>query len=132
MPIIEVSPYYTIYRETKDWTNRDFLFYFSNKLKELTGKELNIPPVAWVGFLGRMKGFRSKLGIANQEYKDFIDKVFSELFEGKNYVPAFGSIVSEKVFHILKKHTLKEYSNDEFAKLREQLYKDVILFKNNE
>jgi len=132
MAIIQVSPYHTIYKDLPNWTNREFLFYFSNKLKEFTGKELNIPPVAWVGFLGRMKGFRSKLGIANQEYKDLIDNVFSKLFEGKNYVPAFGAIVSEKVFHVLKKRELKEYSNDEFAEIRAQLYKDVILFKNNE
>ncbi len=129
MPIIKVSPFHTIYKDTQDWTNRDFLFYFSNKLKKMTGKELNIPPVAWPGFLGRMKGFRAKLSISNQAYKDFIDNVFSELFEAKDYVPAFGSIVSERVFNILRNYSLKEYSNDEFTKLREQLYRDVMLFK---
>ena len=129
MPIINVSPGYVIYREVKNWNNKDFLFYFSNKLKEITGKDLDIPPVAWQGFLGRMKGFRAKLSIDNSVYKDFIDNVFSQLFVAKNYEPAFGSIVSERVFNILRNHSLKEYSNDEFTRLREQFYKDVILFK---
>lgn len=132
MPIIKVSPGHIIYRDVKNWSNKDFLFYFSNKLKESTGKELNIPPVAWPGFLGRMKGFRAKLSITNFVYKDFIDNVFSQLFEAKNYVPAFGSIVSERVFNILRNYSLKEYNNDEFIRLREQLYKDVILFKKYE
>lgn len=132
MPIIKVSPYVEINRPLEKWSNKDFLKHFSNKLKETTGKELDIPPIAWQGFMGRMKGFRKKLGISNQEYKEFIDRVFSELFVGKGYVPAFGSIVSERVYNILKNHSLKRYDNDAFQQLRDQLYKDAILFNKHE
>lgn len=132
MPIIEVSPYITIHKPLEKWSNKDFLIYYSNKLKEITGRELTIPPIAWQGFMARMKGFRKKLGISNQDYKEFVDRVFSELFIGKQYVPAFGSIVSERVYNILKNHKLRQYDDDAFRRLREQLYKDSILFQKHE
>jgi len=129
MPIIEVSPFVVISKPLEKWSNKDFLIHYSNKLKETTGRELTIPPIAWQGFMSRMKGFRKKLNISNQDYKDFIDRVFAELFVGKQYVPAFGSIVSERVYHILKEHSLKRYDDNAFRRLREQLYKDNILFQ---
>jgi len=132
MPIIKVSPYTVINKSIEKWSNKDFLIYFSNKLKETTGKELDIPPIAWQGFMSRMKGFRKKLGISNVDYKNFIDNVFAKLFVGKQYVPAFGSIVSERVFNLLKKHSLLQYDDNAFDQLREQLYKDSILFQKHE
>jgi len=131
MPIIKVSPYNVITKDLDKWTNRDFLFHFSNELEKMAGKGLDIPPVAWPGFLGRIKGFRKKLGLGNTDYKDFIDKVFQQLFIAKDYVPTFGTIVSEKIYNILKHHALDQYSNDEFTRLREQLYRDVMLFKKS-
>lgn len=129
MPIIEVSPFVVISKPLEKWSNKDFLMYYSNKFKEITGRELTIPPMAWQGFISRMKGFRKKLGISNQDYKSFIDRVFTELFIGRQYVPAFGSIVSERVFNLLKKRFLKECTNDDFIKLRDKLFRDNMLFK---
>ena len=130
MAIIKVSPNNVITKKLENWTNRDFLFHFANKIKETTGNELNIPPVAWPGFLGRIKGFRKKLGLNNHDYKEFMDNVFEQLFVGKDYVPTFGSIVSEKTFNVLKHYSpvATATSNDDFVKLREALYKDVCLF----
>lgn len=111
------------------WSNKDFLFYFSQKLEEMTGVGLDIPPVAWSGFLGRMKGFRDKLIISNIKYKEFIDCVFKNFFSRDSYTPSFGAIVSEKVYNIVLKELKKPtpFSNSDFQKLRDILYQNFSL-----
>lgn len=114
----------------ENWSNRDFLLHFSHRYKTLTGQSYKIPKEAWVGMLSRMKGMRTKLKLDNTEYKNFIDKVFDKFFTKANYVPNFGSIVSEKVFYITKKLIRdSSFSNAEFVRLREQLYNNNELFK---
>lgn len=115
------------------WSNRDFLFYYSNRQKFLTKRDFVIPPRAWAAFQGRMKGFRAKLNLSNEAYKEFIDKVFSELFIGKQYVPSFGAIVSEKVFFVISRISETGTATlisapEEFEAARLLLFKDCELF----
>jgi hypothetical protein len=118
-----------INKPLEQWTNKDFLFYFSNKLASQTGKGLRIEGPAWIGFLSRIKGFRNKLHLSNQAYKDFIDKVFGDFFARDGYVPAFGAIVSERVYFIVTKYsgeTHLQYSD--FEQVRRELYGNNTLF----
>ena len=115
------------------WSNRDFLFYYSNRQKFLTKRDFVIPPRAWPAFQGRMKGFRAKLNLSNEAYKEFIDKVFSELFIGKQYVPSFGAIVSEKVYYVISRTTSGGTTSlisapEEFEAARRLLFRDCELF----
>jgi hypothetical protein len=113
------------------WSSRDFIIYYSNSLKNLTGKNLIVPPEAWIGFGARIKGFQRKLNLTNIEYKNFIDKVFSSFYVKNKYQPSFGSIVSEKIYYIVNKNRdSNEFSNTDFENLRKELYKDNTLFKN--
>jgi hypothetical protein len=113
------------------WNNRDFLIYFSDKLKESSGSGLRLEAaVEWLGFISRIKGFRVKLNLNNVQYKDFIDKVFLHFFSQDKYTPTFGAIVSERVFNISKKYFSSSrplYSD--FEKVREELYGNNLLFK---
>lgn len=116
-----------------EWTNKDFLFYFSKKMDEKYSAPLNIPTPAWGAFLGRIKGFRLKLKIDNERYKKFIDGIFSDFFSQDGYQPAFGAIVSEKVYYIVNKiQTTKSDSagkNVDWEKLRNELYSNNLLFQ---
>lgn len=119
-----------------NWSNKDFLIYFSNRLRDLNGQGLDIPPVAWQGFLSRIVGFRNKLKLNNQNYKEYIDKVFDYFTSNPSYTPVFGIIVSEKVFYTVSKykhlHQNNIVTNEEFIKLRDQLYSNIMLFRKVE
>ncbi len=116
----------------RQWSNRDFLIYFADSYKKYTSHNFCIPKDAWVGMLSRIKGFRLKTNLSNKEYKEFIDNVFNVFFTQDNYVPNFGSIVSEKVYYLtLKLVRNADYSNDKFLALREELYSNE-LFKEFE
>jgi hypothetical protein len=112
------------------WSNKDFVIYFSNKLAETTGTPLKIEGPAWIGFMSRIKGFRSKLVISNTQYKEFIDSIFSKFFD-RGYVPVFGSIVSERVYFVIQKlnSLIIAVSAEEFEQLRNQLFNNITLFK---
>ena len=118
------------YKPLQTWTNRDFLLYFSHKYSQLTGKNFSIPSQGWIGFLSRIKGFRSKLNLDNYSYKKFIDDTFSYFFIQRDYVPSFGAIVSEKVYSctefLKKKKSESRCSNEEFEELKKQLYSNLI------
>ena len=116
---------YTAAKSIEKWSSRDFLIYYSNKLKDLTGRYLEIPSDAWMGFMSRIKGFKKKLKLTNIEYKHFIDQVFSNFFVKNKYEPTFGCIVSERVFDIVnKERNSNEYSNEDFEQIKAELYKD--------
>ena len=115
-------------KELKDWSNKDFLIYYSNRQKEFNGQELRIPPAAWMGFFSRMKGFREKLNVDNIAYKKFIDDIF-DIFYKKGYTPAFGSIVSIKLYAIVGSFRTKEYDNEQFEQIKKDLFENDELFK---
>jgi len=113
-----------------DWSNRDLLLYFANRYKDSTGHSFNIPKQAWQGLMSRIKGFKIKMKLNNEEYKYFIDKVFDKFFIQDKYVPTFGAIVSEKVYYITNKLVKNSScSNLEFEKLRNQLYSSELFKK---
>ena len=115
------------------WTSRDFIKYYFNKLKSL--KNINtqaIPSEAWVGYGARIKGFIKKKNLSNFQYKSFIDSIFKNFYNSEIHVPAFGCIVSEKIFEITESFEKNRYSNRDFERLKEKLYTDNILFKNIE
>jgi hypothetical protein len=116
-------------RAVEKWSNKDFLLYFSQRLEEKTGSGLTIPPPAWGMMTGRIKGFRDKLTLSGDRYKNFIDTVFDHLTTD-NFVPNFGTIVSEKVFHLALKVKPKQSAAEkmDFEKLRLELYKQNTLF----
>lgn len=119
-----------IHKSISQWSNRDFLIYFSQKYKEYTSHNFSIPKAAWIGLLSRIKGFKLKTNLSNIEYKKFIDTVFNEFFTQDNYIPSFGAIVSEKVFYITQ-HFSKDLcvSNEDFIKLRNELYSNEVFKK---
>ena len=118
------------YKPLQTWTNKDFLLYFSLKYKQLTNKNFFIPPQGWIGFLSRIKGFRTKLNLDNYSYKNFIDNIFSYFFNQPDYIPSFGAIVSEKVYNCVellkKKKKEVSCSNEEFEELKNQLYSNLM------
>lgn len=118
-------------KPVEQWSNKDFLLYFSDKLQEASGQGLRLEAaVEWLGFTSRIKGFRAKLHLNTVQYKDFIDKVFLHFFSQDRYEPTFGAIVSERVFNIVKKYFSSSrplYSD--FEKVREALYSNNLLFK---
>uniref|UniRef100_A0A7C3WV10 Uncharacterized protein n=1 Tax=Dictyoglomus turgidum TaxID=513050 RepID=A0A7C3WV10_9BACT len=123
---------------TKDidkWSNRDILIYFLVKYKEFVSKEFSVPEDAWVGMMSRIKGFREKMNLTSLQYKEFIDDVFSIFFTQKDYVPSFGAIVSEKVYYNIKflktskLTSCKSFTNDDFEKLKQELYSKEIFRK---
>lgn len=128
-----------IQKPIEKWSNRDFVIYFSNRLFVLTKKSLDIPPPAWIGFCGRIKSFRLKRNLSSEDYKKFIDNVFDIFFSVDKYIPSFGAIVSDKVFVVVQKMLLHPkkakiqhqdmYNNASFIALRNQLYGDSTLFK---
>lgn len=115
-------------KSIEQWSSRDFIMYYFNKLYFLTKKDFVIPPVAWQGFAGRMKGFRNKLNISNVQYKKFIDSVFERFFSENSYVPCFGAIVSERVYFIVNTLCTQRLTDTDFEKLRRELYSNNILF----
>jgi hypothetical protein len=118
-------------KPVEQWSNKDFLLYFSQRYRLLTGQSFKIPSEAWVGMMHRIKSIKIKLKLNNKDYKEFIDKVFDNFFSRINYAPNFGSIVSEKVFFITTKMKKDiNYSNNEFIRLRDELYTNSELFKN--
>lgn len=123
--LIEVSntPRYYCKKEIEKWSNKDHLIYFFKNYEKLTLHPFHIPKEAWVGMMSRMKGFRTKLNLDNEKYKEFVDNVFTVFFTQDNYVPTFGAIVSEKVFYVTNKLIKnRSCSNNEFEQLRRQLY----------
>jgi hypothetical protein len=113
----------------EEWSNRDFLIYYSVKQQEITGCNLNIPPKAWPGFLARIKGFRAEHELSNEAYKIFLDDVFNMLYTQK-FVPAFSAIISEKVYNLIQRYKTQSMTNSEFEMLRARLYNDNSLFKS--
>ena len=116
-----------INKPIEQWSNKDFVLYFSKKLKDKTGTGIYIPNGAWFSFIGRIKGFRSKMNLNSQQYKEFIDKVTEVFFMQVGYVPAFGAIVSEKVFYTVKnmRKSPSNFTNEDFKSIRDTLFKDV-------
>jgi len=112
------------------WSNRDFLLFFSQKLKLATGKELDIPPLAWQAFMGRIKGFRTKLHLSNEQYYVFINNVFDKLVQARGHVPVFGAVVSEQVYNVLTRYATSSHAScqEDFVAVREKLYRNHLLF----
>lgn len=128
--VVKISHSFQVKLPCKDidkWTNKDLLIYFSARYEALTSRPFSIPKEAWGGMLSRIKGFRSKLNLSVSQYRDFIDAVFDKFFTQDNYVPTFGAIVSEKVFHVTAKLRHRAVcTNTEFEHLRDQLYSSDI------
>lgn len=131
MPILTVTPDTT--KDIIEWNSKDFLLYFSGRYKTTSGQSFNIPPEAWVAMMSRIKSFKSKLKLDNSDYKQFIDTVFDKLFTQKGFVPSFGAIVSEKVYHISKKLPVLKKTHlttgSEFEQLQKELYSNNLLFQ---
>jgi hypothetical protein len=120
-----------IVKVIEKWTSRDFIKYYFNSLQKFDGSNPpKIPVEAWIGFGARIKGFQRKLSLSNHQYKHFIDTVFRHFYTGQGYEPVFGCIVSEKIYHLTQKvKSSEEFSNEEFMRLKEELYRDESLFK---
>jgi len=120
-----------VIKPIEKWTSRDFIKYYFNKLQKFDGiNPPKIPPEAWIGFGSRIKGFQKKLNLTNHQYKQFIDTLFNKIFISDQYQPSFGCIVSEKVYFLAGKFkSSKEFTNTEFERLREELYRDRSLFE---
>jgi hypothetical protein len=106
------------------WSNKDFLIYFSNHLYLLDHKGLTIPPNGWVVYISMIKGFRQKLSISNSKYKQFIDWLMTDIFTQENYTPNFGCVISEMLFNMFSKmlgRKREEFTNEDFAKIKNEV-----------
>jgi len=116
------------------WSNKDIVIYFSNRMHDRTGHELIIPQIAWSGFVGRVKGFRERMGITTQQYKEFIDDVFDlPWLKSDERTPVFGCIVSIKVFYLIQRYKQRqpeEVSDTYWRELASQMHHNSTLFKH--
>ena len=106
------------------WSNKDFLIYFSNHLHLLDHRGLTIPPNGWVVYMSMIKGFRQKLNISNSRYKQFIDWLMADIFTQENYTPNFGCVISEMLFNTFSKTLDKkreELTNEDFEKIQREI-----------
>jgi hypothetical protein len=115
-----------------NWTSADFVYYYSHKLEDTTGVKLFVPKDGWPYFAGRVKLFRNiHTTMSAAEYKDFIDNVMDILFTRKGAIPAFGAIVSNKVYNLfcseMRKHSISSSNNADFIALRDKLLSDKSL-----
>lgn len=125
---MKISVVREVEKPTRSWSNRDLLLYFSSKMRQYY-PSFSIPPVAWQSMLGRIKGFRAKLGIDTEKYKIFIDKVF-EHFANESYTPVFGAIVSEKVFYVVQKLSSRPSDDKiDWVAYRDVLYNNLFFQK---
>lgn len=113
-------------KDIEKWSSRDFLLYFSRLMDKHYAQPLSIPSVAWRGFMARVKGFKEKLNLSNIEYKTFIDTVFDDFFKQDNYTPSFGTIVSEKVYGIMKSFNSARSSSTPAEKIDWMKYKRLL------
>ena len=111
MPTIKITKVGS--KPIEQWTSRDILKYYSERMYEQYGTHLIIPSsAAWRAFQGKIKGFQHKLHLSNQQYRAFVDAVFDVLFAGRGFIPNFGAIVSERVFHIVGRISAGETASD--------------------
>lgn len=135
MAVVGITTTVSEAKPLEQWSNVDFLKYFSDRLKVFNNNRgLTIPPTAWGAFVGRIKGFRLKLQLSAVAYKYFIDTVFDDFFTQDGYIPTFGTIVSEKVYHALvssQNHTTV-YDNAYFVRLKQKLKLNNNLYQKAE
>ena len=84
-------------KQLKDWSTRDFLFYFQNKFVEKYHVIYRLTTPDWPIYGGAIKKFFSRNSLTKEQYKEFIDVMFSDICNN-DYVPVVGFIVSDKVF----------------------------------
>lgn len=116
----------------EQWSNKQILLYYSNRMYERYGQELKIPNVAWAAFVGRVKGFREKLGLSSVQYKQFIDDIFdSGIFKSRTFCPSFGCIVSIRVYRMVNdyKENQGNMSQEYWENLATSLESNNMLFK---
>lgn len=113
-------------KPVSEWNSRDVLLYFAYKWYEFRGQTFLIPNKAWVGFMQRINTFKRKTKISYEEYKELIDAVMSPMFTLPNAIPEFGCIVSEKVLWVFRQR--KNVTSTDFAKLKQELYSDNLLW----
>jgi len=117
-------------KSLQNWNSKDFLIYFSQQYGDLTGHTFYIPSQGWGPLMARIKGFKEKLKLSNEDYKLFIDNVFKVFFTQKDYVPTFGAITSEKVFFVVKNLKIEvSCTNEDFESLKKELYSSDIFKK---
>lgn len=91
-------------KDYNSWSNRDFLLYYASRYKRCTGRDFEIPAPAWRAYMGKIKGFRDKLSLSGARYKQFLDDVFKYFYDLDGYVPMFGAVVNERVFHLIRRY----------------------------
>jgi hypothetical protein len=95
MPVLVKGKY-----DVKNWTTADFISYYMKKYKELRNDPMyKFPDTAWLLYGVHIKRFMTKLKLTNEDYRDFIDWVFSPVFLGKRNNVGFMAIVKYEVWY---------------------------------
>jgi len=87
-------------REVAHWTTKEFTAYYMEKYKTLRRDPMyEFPDTAWLMYGVHIKRFMNKLKMTNEEYRDFIDWVFSPKFLGVRSNVGFMAIVKYEVWY---------------------------------
>jgi len=87
-------------RDVSRWDTGDFVSYYMSKYKILRNDpQCSFPEKVWLVYGAHIKRFLGKLKISNEEYRDFVDWVFSPSFLGLRSNVGFMAIVSYNVWY---------------------------------
>jgi len=108
------------------WNSKDLLLHFARRWKHLRGIEFLIPDQAWSAFMSRIKTFQRSENLDSKQYREFIDRVFDELFSQEGFAPSFGCIVSQRVYWTLNQKG--KVPETDFNRMKQALYDESSLF----
>lgn len=116
-------------RDVSKWTTKEFVSYYMDKYKTLRQDPLfEFPDVAWVMYGTHIKRFIAKVKTTNEEYRDFMDWIFSPDFMGTRSNIGFMAIVSYDVWYYYQRvknqknpHNINKPISDALLKMREAI-----------
>ncbi len=113
------------------WTARDFTAYYMFKYREsMEDPTHEFPKETWLMWSAHIKRFMKKLRLTNEDYKEYIDFLFSPKFKARGII-GFMAIVNEKLYYrynIVKQskikknpHVTREATDEEVASIRKMI-----------
>lgn len=126
-------PYVVMHKfDVTDWTAKDFVNYYMFKYRELThNPDYKFPDKAWLMYGIHVKRFLKEGKITKDDYRKFIDYVFSSDFLESGRFPGIMAIVNKQVFYYFKKKEVGSETDDDIEalkKIKAQFFSSVMIF----